>query len=325
MKNMDVLRHLRLFIAPLALLFATGCASISNSPLALSSPAPGLLGSNLNPYLTATYAANPTLTIAATDIPIPTPTPSTYTVIPGDTLSKIAEHFGIRLEDLLAANPGVVPEALSVGQALKIPVSSPGAIGSSASTPAPVEVGPVQCYPSGSGLYCFAPLRNPFMEALENVKLQISLLDSGGQSLAGQEAFLPLNILPPGSTLPAYAFFPDVVTGSHPVARLMTSMRLTPGDARYLPAVARNIVVSVDWNGRSAQVQGQVFLPVESGRARTVWLVAVAYDQDSQIVGFRRRGWQGSLQPGNVEPFGFSIYSLGPVIEKVEIVVEARP
>ncbi len=328
---MDVLRRLRLLIALLAALFLVGCASISNSP-------PALLPLNLNSYLTATHAAIPGITIAATDIPIPTPTPSTYTVVRGDTLSSIAEHFGIRLDDLLAANPGIVPEALSVGQTLKIPIGSPGATGSPVYTPVPAEVGPAQCYPAGpgSGLYCLAPLHNPYTEALENVKLQISLFDADGQSLAGQEAFLPLNILPPGSTLPAYAYFPALAApaaGFHPVARLMTSMRLTPGDVRYLSAVARNVLVSVDWNGRSAQIQGQVFLPVESGpagavsqkNAGTVWLAAVAYDQDGQIIGFRRWEWQGSLQPGNVQPFDFSIYSLGPMIENVDIIVEARP
>lgn len=315
---MDVLRHIRFFIASLALVFAVGCTSGPNSP--------ELSGPDLNPYQTATRAVTPAPTVAATDIPIPTATSSTYTVARGDTLSSIAEHFGIRLDDLLAANPEVVPEALSIGQALKIPAGSPAA--SDISTPAPAEIGPVQCYQSGAGLYCLAPLHSSFSEALENVKLQISLLDRAGQPLASQEAFLPLNILPPGSTLPAYAYFPAravLVESPRPVARLITSIRLAPGDARYLPAVARNVLVSVDWDGRSAQVQGQVFLPAGNGSAGTLWLAAVAYDRDGQIVGFRRWEWQGSLRSGDSRPFVFSVYSLGPLIEKVDIVVEARP
>jgi hypothetical protein len=53
--------------------------------------------------------------------------------------------------------------------------------------------------------------------------------------------------------------------------------------------------------------------------------VAVASAEDGQIVGFRRWEWQGSLQPGKMQPFEFAVYSLGPVISKVDVVVETRP
>ena len=87
----------------------------------------------------------------------------------------------------------------------------------------------------------------------------------------------------------------------------------------------RNVLTSVDWDGRSAQVQGQIFLPAESKPASTLWLGAVAYSADDQIIGFRRWEWQGSLQPGAVQLFNFSVYSLGPMIERVDVIVEARP
>src|SRR4051812_14988884 len=257
---MEVLRQLRLCIPLLALCFALGCTSGPDSTGALSPV-------NLKPYLTETHTVAPASPAVATDIPIPTPTASTYSIATGDTLSSIAERFGIRLEDLLAANPGIVPEALSIGQTLKIPAAgSTGATDNSAPTPVPAELGLPECYSSGPGLYCLVPVHNPFTQALENTKLQISLLDAGGQSFASQEAFLPLNLLPPGSTLPAYAYFPDQrVPAAHPqaIAQLVTSLLITPGDVRYLPAIVRNVLVSVDWNGRSAQVQGEVFLPAE--------------------------------------------------------------
>jgi LysM repeat protein len=60
--------------------------------------------------------------------PAPTSTPSslgqTYTVQPGDIPVTIAERFGITVEELLAANPGVDPRGLQVGDVLIIP---PGA------------------------------------------------------------------------------------------------------------------------------------------------------------------------------------------------------
>jgi murein DD-endopeptidase MepM/ murein hydrolase activator NlpD len=44
-----------------------------------------------------------------------------YIVQPGDTLSAIAQQFGVPLEALEAANPGIDPAALSIGRALVIP------------------------------------------------------------------------------------------------------------------------------------------------------------------------------------------------------------
>lgn len=46
---------------------------------------------------------------------------TSYTVRPGDTLGAIAERFGLKLEALEAANPGVNATTLQLGATLKIP------------------------------------------------------------------------------------------------------------------------------------------------------------------------------------------------------------
>lgn len=56
--------------------------------------------------------------------PRPAPT-RTYVIQRGDTPSRIAQRFNLRVETLLAANPGVDPRRLKVGQPLNIPTSSP--------------------------------------------------------------------------------------------------------------------------------------------------------------------------------------------------------
>ncbi len=45
----------------------------------------------------------------------------TYTVKSGDVPSTIAEKCGVKVEDLLKANPGIEPTNLHVGDVLKIP------------------------------------------------------------------------------------------------------------------------------------------------------------------------------------------------------------
>ena len=53
--------------------------------------------------------------------PPPTPCPNTYVIQPGDTFYAIARRFNISLDALLAANPGLNPDSLRVGQQICIP------------------------------------------------------------------------------------------------------------------------------------------------------------------------------------------------------------
>lgn len=86
--------------------------------------------------LPAGAEAQPTVEVAPTepaptDTPPPadTPTPSslgqTYVVKDGDIPVTIAAQFGITVEELLAANPGIDPNALRIGQVLIIPPAAP--------------------------------------------------------------------------------------------------------------------------------------------------------------------------------------------------------
>jgi hypothetical protein len=93
--------------------------------------------------------------------------------------------------------------------------------------------------------------------------------------------------------------------------------------SRYLPADLNNIVTQINWDGRTAKVSGEIALPAESKAATQVWVAAVAYDKGGQVVGVKR--WEGgTIQPGGRIPFSFFVSSLGPTIDRVEYVVEAR-
>lgn len=69
--------------------------------------------------------ATPTPALTPTPTPAPRPTPSptvtVYAVQAGDTLSGIAERFGVTVEDLVRVNRIVDPDSLQVGQELTIP------------------------------------------------------------------------------------------------------------------------------------------------------------------------------------------------------------
>lgn len=78
------------------------------------------------------------------NIPTPTPTPQpswggTYTVQPGDSLSGVADIYGIAWQDLYAANAGLIgpnPDYIEVGWVLTVP-------GAVAVEPTPVPVEPM--------------------------------------------------------------------------------------------------------------------------------------------------------------------------------------
>ena len=72
-------------------------------------------------------------------------------------------------------------------------------------------------------------------------------------------------------------------------------------------------------------MQGNLLLSGAGKPAAKIWLVAVAYNNNEQIVGFRRWEWSGSLQPGATQEFSLPVYSLGAAISHVEVIVEARP
>jgi LysM repeat protein len=57
--------------------------------------------------------------------PMPTPEGINYLVKPGDTLFKIAQHFGISWVEIAEANGLVNPNEIYAGQMIKIPVDAP--------------------------------------------------------------------------------------------------------------------------------------------------------------------------------------------------------
>jgi len=288
-----------------------------------SAPAQNTFNNSLEPYLTAT----PSLTLAPNvlviiETPIPTSTPFVYTIKSGDTFSELAEQFKISQDKLRAANPDVSPNSMSVGTTLLIPDSSSPFAAASSPTPAPVPVTQTVCHPTADdGLWCFALIQNNTPDILENVSAQITLLDENNNALASQTAFTPLDIILPNASLPVYVFFPNTPASADIQVQVLSAIQ--SNSLRYLPATLHNTIVQIDWNGRTAQVSGQISLPAESTAATQVWVAAVAYDKDGRVVGVKR--WEGeAIQPGGSIPFSFLVSSLGAAIDAVEFVVEAQ-
>lgn len=305
--------HRNLIIFVLLLLAACG-----TTPINPSNP------SALTPYQTLTPSATstPELGFVTEQAALPTSTPFTYIVQAGDTMGAIAQNFGVSLDALIAANPSVSPNAMSIGVTLLIPTDKNNPTNESTPTPVPFVISQVDCYPTlDGGMWCFALARNDSDSAMENLSARISLHSSTGERVAAQDAIPPLNVIPPHTSLPLTTFFaPPVPVDARPRAQILSSTNLAAGDARYIPAAIANQQIEIAPNGRTASVTGQVSLPAD---AKTVWVVAVAYDDAGRVVGFRR--WEGAGAAGASIPFGLTVSSLGSRVTRVELFVEARP
>jgi LysM repeat protein len=284
----------------------------------------------LIPYSTRTPNATPERPdglVESFETPLPSPTPFVYEVQAGDTMSGIALEFGVSLDELLAANPDVSPNSMSIGTKLNVPSVSANPTGASTSAPVPAAVKRIECYPTADkGMWCFVLVHNDTPDAIENLSAQVTLVDAEDQTLASAPALSPLNILPPGASLPLMVFFPPAIPAdARPQAQLLTGIHLQPDDARYLPAALHNTLAQVDGSGRSAQVSGTVFLPENVAAARLVWVAAVAYDDGGRAIGVRRWESTAGIAPGSSLQFSFEVSSLAGEIERVEYLVEARP
>lgn len=313
----DSVRRLALTTA----LLLAGCASTT----ADATPAAPFL----TPYLTATSSSelNPSAgVIVSAETPLPTATPSRYVIKSGDTLSQIAEALKVPLDELLLANPGIDANSLRVGDSILVPAARSTDPSLATATPVPVRISEVTCRPMVTGAaWCFALVHNDSAESVENITGEIAILDSSGNEVANQPAALLLDVLPAGSALPLAVLFPAPVP-LDPMAqvRLGTAMRLRADDQRYVPAVANNVLTLVSWSGRTADVTGDVILPDRTHDAASIWIAAVAYDENGRVVGWRRWESSGGARAGSTLRFELSVYSLAGRIRRVELEVQAR-
>jgi LysM repeat protein len=300
-------------------LLLTGCTQGTVQVTYTDSPT-GLL----TPYHTLTPSPQkPTATIQVTIpvTPAPTPTPYLYTVKDDDTMLGIAFQFGVKLEDLQAANPKVDPHFMGKGLQLVIPLG--GEIPQVVPTPTaiPVDAGQPFCYHTGDGgAWCIVAVRNDQKVSLENLSVWVGLYNFQGENIISQVAYAPLNILRPGNTMPLMVYFaPPLPVEFQAQAEVLSALSVAVDDQRYIDTQVKVDAVEISPDGGTAEVSGKVVVAENAQSMSQLWLLAVAYDAEGNIVGARK--WKSA---GETE-FDFSVFSLAGAIDHVEVLSEARP
>jgi murein DD-endopeptidase MepM/ murein hydrolase activator NlpD len=252
----------------------------------------------------------------------PSPTPYIYVVVKNDTFFSIAAHFNISLQALEAANSDVDPRFLIPGTQLLIPFGDQISLATAFPTLTPVaaQAEAPRCYSTAVGeLWCFLLVVNESDQAMENLSGVVQFVSAGGDLLANIEAVTPLDILPAGAQMPLVAFLAKPPADWQSAqGQILTGFWLPDGDAHYLEVGAVDFDWTPDTDGIAARVQGLAHLNGDT-KAQSVWVLAVAYDASGQVVGVRRWESAGDLT------FDFWVYSLGPAINDVQVLVEARP
>lgn len=302
------------------LMLAAACGSATGESLA--TPSPSLA---LTPFQTLEPGSAATAGPAADleNVVKPTPTLFLYVIQQNDTLYGLATQHGTSVDAILAANPGLDPRFLAIGQEIIIPVGEEGAPIDVVPTPTavPVALDASQCYTNAAGqLTCFLLLHNDQDEALENISASLQLFSSDGDLLSSVDAVAPLNLLEPGAALPLTAFVDNPPQDwSFAQGGLQAAFLATDVEERYVGVEFAYKEIDIADDGLQAAVSGS--LQLEAGRkANSVWVLAVAYDAADEVVGVRR--WEGD---GSENDFEFWVYSLGPQIDRVELLAEARP
>jgi LysM repeat protein len=137
-----------------------------------------------------------------------------YVIIKGDTLAKIAKKNGVTLKALEAANPGVVPTKLKVGQKLTLPAGgavAPAATGTSTAadmTGSSTGGGETYVVKSGDTLTKIAKSHGTIAKAIETENNLSTTKIKVGQKLkipAKAETAAPAPVAAPAPAMPAIA------------------------------------------------------------------------------------------------------------------------
>ncbi len=267
-----------------------------------------------------------TITPDSTQISSPTPTPFTYTVVEGDTFTTIAFHHGVKLSDLIAANPDIDPNFLIVGISITIPIKNNNSTIQLNPTPIPLKTKFPVCYRNQiDGLWCFAQIINTQPYDVENISAEFILSSKSSNEEISQVVFSPLYVLDSESQIPLMAYFePPTPADIQIEIKILSVIPKSNEAGRYLTPRIENESIQISENYLKADVEGEIYI-LENLEARQIWILGVAYSQDGRPVGFRKWAASSPLPAGEKESFRFIVYSLGPLIDNIELQIEAHP
>jgi hypothetical protein len=286
----------------------------------------------LTPYVTQTPAEEivPTETDAPAATPEPTLTSTPFVHVLGsdETISSLALTYGLEVNEILAINPEITPNALSVGIEILIPYSNTTAEDakenvSVISAPLALALSQPDCTQTAEGgLWCLAQVSNPLAQSATGITVTFTLKDDAGETVSEQTVPSLLNLLAPNESLPVAAYFTPETPSDYSVsAVLKTALPVDETDPGYAPLEIK--VNSIDTAGQSAHVSAVIPLQAADSGISNIWVALIAYDEGGQVVGVRRLEFTPVTEGEEGQAIKVYVYSNGHDIQQVDVRAEA--
>jgi LysM repeat protein len=254
---------------------------------------------------------------------VPTQQPVIYTVVAGDNLSTIAFRFGVELNALVAANPGVNANAMAIGIKLTIPKAEGTTgveTGSLTGLPTPVitTTQKPDCHRLDDGQWiCFLMVHNPLDEGVGNIIGRIWM--PGAPTV--YTATCPLDMIPEGVDVPLIALIqddgikPEVMTGN-----LTSAIPIDLANARLRVFEINEYLATYPTDRRSVIIDGEI-IPEDSGMLR---VLVYAQDAQEHVMGYRLWEPRDPTRAGSKIAFQIYLYSLGGAIAHIHLIAQIR-
>lgn len=238
--------------------------------------------------------------------PLPTPTPRFHTVVAGDMLWVVARDYGVTVSAIQQANAILDPSKIQIGQELVIPAPEPK---TEQAMPTPTPLTYVirgltfHSTPTGS-LWCLGEVWNTTGTTLEEVRVQVTLHDKSGRTVATGQGIPSLDVISSGQRAPfAFLFRDPPQSFVQYQAQPLRGRAALPNSNHY---------TDLEIVEERGQMQGPHF--VVEGQVRnkgsamaTARLVATAYDAQGEVIGLRSHSLLEPLAPGDQRPFTITL------------------
>jgi hypothetical protein len=304
-----------------------GCASQE----LLQRPIPTFEGVPLPEKATAS-SPTPTRTpapqaFAPQNPPPVTPTPVLYAIVANDTFSAIANRHNISLATLIAANPEVDPNFLTIGTTLTIPVDQSQSQSTNLPTPIPVLIHKTDCFTTADqALWCLVSVENDQSFDLENLSAQVFITNPPGNIIANQAATNPHNIIRSGQKMALGVYFLAPMPADFQVhVEILTGLPVASDDQRYIFPTITITLVEIAANGLQANFTAEIALAENDPTSSKTSILAIAYDDANLPCGFRKIDLAQPLTANNIKTIEATVFSLGPPISRIDFFAEGRP
>lgn len=246
--------------------------------------------------------------------PTPTPTPVVYAIQAGDTLWDVAYLHYTTVDQVLALNPALRPEALQIGQPILLPPPATPMWSASGGTPVPpaLAVISLRLYrsPVGSG-WILGEVANEGTQAVENARVNVILTDRRTGAAQEVAAWVTPGIIPPGERAPFGALAPDLPPLDEAGAETATLTAVVAGGATLTDVGTRYLDLTfaaeqIDRGENRVSLEATVY-NVGGESAENILVVAVLYDADGYVSGLGQLVSPDPLPAGEGRPVHFDL------------------